>query len=226
MPESNTLRCERVVPTAKPELATTLERAVTKFTGMEPLSISSHGDRCCQLAQEWFRAQSRAHHEISGLPAPWLRRRWNWGPCERPAHWCEVMNRTNIDCNQLAALSVESMAAVNEPAVVAQIIGFYDDSSVENWVHYWRNNGGDYWVSDHSCYHEAMAVGSPGSSDIRIWDPTAESFSEERPLAGFGSIAALRICDDGGSPLCHDGFFHWRGHFLPAGKWTTVAQMD
>ncbi|MSU52555.1 MAG: hypothetical protein EXS41_04055 [Opitutaceae bacterium] len=200
-----------------------IEQAIVKLDGLRPTVIESHPGRCCLLAREWFCAQSRAHHEVSGLPAPWLRERWMWGPQHHPDYWCEVVERTTIDCSALAALTCESLRAIGEPVATVQMIEHFDPSTVQNWAHYWREHGGAYWLSGSTSYHVAVAVRAPGSPGIRIWNPTVECFSEQRPLAGYGSIAAVRMLVDADSGLAPGGAFAWRGLHLRANDWNIVS---
>ncbi len=200
-----------------------VEEALRKLGGMEPTRIASHRGRCCRIAREWFRAQSCAHHAVASLPAPWLRQRWKWGPQDHPIHWCEIVEEETIDCSALAALTVEGLRAVEEPVATVQMIELFDDSAIRNWAQRWHGKGGGYWLSGPTSYHVAVAVRGTNPGDIRIWNPTTETFCEQQPLSGYGSLAAVRVLGDGADALSVDGAMNWRGRTLRANEWTMLV---
>lgn len=200
-----------------------IEQALMKFCQMQPSGIASHPGRCCQVAREWFRGQSRAHHALNELPTPWLRQRWVWGPLERPIHWCEIVERKTIDCAALSALAAEGMSAIGEPVLPVQILETIDDHTARNWEHRWRDHGGGYWISSEIVYHEVIAVKALNAAGIRIWDPTDECYCEQRPLSGYGAIVGVRVTQQGESELSSNGNFTWRGMHLRPNEWRILT---
>ena len=201
-----------------------IEQALLKFDHMQPSGISSHSGRCCQIAREWFRAQSRAHNALQELPSPWFRERWVWGPLERPIHWCEIVERKTIDCAALATMAAEGMDAIGQPVLLVQILEIFDDHTVQNWAYHWREHGGGYWISSGLVYHEVIAVKALGPDPgIRIWDSTEECYCEQRPLSGHGAVVAVRVLQHGESELATNGVFNWRGIELRPNEWSILT---
>lgn len=204
-------------------LRSAIAAALPKLDQVMATSIASHPGRCCQVAREWFLAQSRAHHAVSGLPAPWLRQRWSWGPHYHPLHWCEIVEMQAIDCSALAALTCAGLRAVGAAAATVQMIEYFDPSAVESWAQSWRAHGGDYWLSGATSYHVGVAVRGKGTRNIRIWNPTSECFSEQRPLSGYGSLGAVRVLVDDDCGFTPGERLEWRGRHLRANDWTVLA---
>lgn len=201
-----------------------IESAILKFSDIHPTVIQCHPETCCRVAHEWFRGQSRAHHAMSGLPAPWLRLRWRWGPLERPIHWCQIVERDTIDCGALSALTFESMMAIGEAAWFVQLIQNFDIGMVGDWEHFWRNHGGSYWTFGPLVYHECIGFRASLQNGIRIWDPTVETLSDQQPLVGHDSIAAIRVLQNDRDDSPSQKYFDWRGFRLHFNEWCAVGE--
>jgi hypothetical protein len=200
-----------------------INEAIAKFSPMRPSGIGSHSGRCCQVAREWFRAQSLAQHELSSLPAPWMRERWNWGPLERPIHWCDILKQKTIDCAALASLTLEALHAVGTAALPVQILEAYDDQIVQNWEFHWQNHGGGYWTHRRLVYHEVVAVETSKPGHIRIWDPTEECYCEQRPNNGHGALVAVRVLADDDCAGNPNRVLTWRQTRLRPNAWQILT---
>ena len=218
----STLNLARVTDVAPGNAA--IQAALTKFKPLSPTVIQSHPDACCRIARDWLNGQSRVNHAIAGLPSPWLRARWHWGPLERPIHWCQIMERQTIDCGTLAALTLESLKAVGKPALSVQLIQNYDINMVRDFEYLWRYQGGDYWTSGTLVYHECVAVLDAQGPGIRVWDPTVETFSDGAPLFGHDSIVAIRVIRYDTDPVTCGSQLNWRGFRLTLNEWSIVGQ--
>jgi hypothetical protein len=218
----NTLNLARMTAEAPGNAA--VQTALTKFKPLSPTVIQSHPDACCRVARGWLNGQARVNHALAELPAPWLRARWHWGPLERPIHWCQIMERHTVDCGTLSALTLESLKAVGKPALTVQLVQNYDINMVRDFEYLWRYQGGDYWTSGTLVYHECVAVLDAQGSDIRVWDPTVETFSDGAPLFGHDSIVAIRVIRYDTDPVTCAPQLNWRGFRLTLNEWSIVGQ--
>src|SRR4030095_1086260 len=66
----------------------------------EPSQISHHASRCCELVREWVGNMDFSALNGGKLQAGprWIRQRFEWGPGTYPIHWCEVPNKSKLDC--------------------------------------------------------------------------------------------------------------------------------
>src|SRR5688572_29016747 len=80
-----------------------LESALRAFEHRGAFAFSSHPDRCCRIAREWFAGLARAHQALDGDCLAWIREYRGWGPHAWPFHWCEIAETLKIDCGAHAA---------------------------------------------------------------------------------------------------------------------------
>lgn len=201
-----------------------VEASIKKFDWLPPTLISAHEARCCKAAKEWYLGQSRAHHAINPLPAPWMRWRWRWGPLERPIHWCQIVDRHTIDCGALSALTIKSLHEVGQQAWAGQLVMNYEPDAVGGWDRLWGDHGGGYWTNGAHCYHEVVVVPGAEPGTVSVWDPTSESFMDRQALSGYESIAAIRVAFPDARPNVSYLPMTWRGFTLRFNEWCVVAR--
>ena len=199
-----------------------LQSALDKFKSLSPTVISSHDSDCCRVGQKWFSGLSKAHNAISSLPSPWMKSTWEWGPLERPIHWCQIVKKTVLDCGTLSALTIESLAAVGQKSFSVQMVQMYSEDMVQDFEHMWRDEGGGYWTHQNLVYHECVAVFNGGANHIKVWDPTVETFSDGSPTQGHDSIVAIKVIDKSNHFANFDHKVIWKGQHLDLNLWNML----
>ena len=199
-----------------------LQSALDKFKSLTPTVISSHNSKCCHVARKWFTGLSKVHHAISSLPSPWMKSTWEWGPLERPIHWCQIVKKTVLDCGTLSALTIESLAAVSQKSFSVQMVQMYSEDMVQDFEHMWRDEGGGYWTHQDLVYHECVAVINGNANCVKIWDPTVETFSDGSPTKGHDSIVAIKIIDLSDHFSSFNNQLIWKGKILDLNIWNVI----
>ena len=199
-----------------------LQSALDKFTSLSPTVISSHDSDCCRVGQKWFSGLSKVHNAISSLPSPWMKSTWEWGPLERPIHWCQIVKKTVLDCGTLSALTIESLAAVGQKSFSVQMVQMYSEDMVQDFEHMWRDEGGGYWTHQDLVYHECVAVINGEANRIKVWDPTVETFSDGSPTQGHDSIVAIKVIDNSNHFANFGHKVIWKGQHLDLNAWNVL----
>jgi hypothetical protein len=199
-----------------------LQCALDKFKSLSPTVISSHDSDCCRVGQKWFSGLSKVHNAISSLPSPWMKSTWEWGPLERPIHWCQIVKKTVLDCGTLSALTIESLAAVGQKSFSVQMVQMYSEDMVDDFEHMWRDEGGGYWTHQDLVYHECVAVINGEANHIKVWDPTVETFSDGSPTQGHDSIVAIKVIDRSNHFANFDHKVIWKGQHLDLNLWNVL----
>jgi len=199
-----------------------LQSALDKFKSLSPTVISSHDSDCCRVGQKWFSGLSKVHNAISSLPSPWMRSTWEWGPLERPIHWCQIVKKSVLDCGTLSALTIESLAAVGQKSFSVQMVQMYSEDMVQDFEHMWRDEGGGYWTHQDLVYHECVAVINGEANHIKVWDPTVETFSDGSPTQGHDSIVAIKVIDHSNHFANFGHKVIWKGQHLDLNVWNVL----
>ena len=199
-----------------------LQCALDKFKSLSPTVISSHDSDCCRVGQKWFSGLSKVHNAISSLPSPWMRSTWEWGPLERPIHWCQIVQKSVLDCGTLSALTIESLAAVGQKSFSVQMVQMYSEDMVQDFEHMWRDEGGGYWTHQDLVYHECVAVINGEANHIKVWDPTVETFSDGSPTQGHDSIVAIKVIDRSNHFANFGHKVIWKGQHLDLNVWNVL----
>jgi len=199
-----------------------LQSALDKFKSLSPTVISSHDSDCCRVGQKWFSGLSKVHNAISSLPSPWMKSTWEWGPLERPIHWCQIVKKTVLDCGTLSALTIESLAAVGQKSFSVQMVQMYSEDMVQDFEHMWRDEGGGYWTHQDLVYHECVAVINGDANHIKVWDPTVETFSDGSPTQGHDSIVAIKVIERSNHFANFGHKVIWKGQHLDLNAWNVL----
>jgi hypothetical protein len=199
-----------------------LQSALDKFKSLSPTVISSHDSDCCRVGQKWFSGLSKVHNAISSLPSPWMRSTWEWGPLERPIHWCQIVKKSVLDCGTLSALTIESLAAVGQKSFSVQMVQMYSEDMVQDFEHMWRDEGGGYWTHQDLVYHECVAVINGEANLVKVWDPTVETFSDGSPAQGHDSIVAIKVIDRSNHFANFGHKVIWKGQHLDLNVWNVL----
>jgi len=151
-----------------------------------------------------------------------MRSTWEWGPLERPIHWCQIVKKTVLDCGTLSALTVESLAAVGQKSFSVQMVQMYSEEMVDDFEHMWRDEGGGYWTHQDLVYHECVAVINGDANHIKVWDPTVETFSDGSPTQGHDSIVAIKVIDRSNHFANFGHKVIWKGQHLDLNVWNVL----
>jgi hypothetical protein len=181
--------------------------------------ISHHGAECCDVAREWVVAYDFA--QLNGAEAMsgprWLRTRYDWGPSPWPIHWCEAVDRNTLDCGALACMAREIFAERGLASFPAQLVQQYTAEATGQWQSKWDSEKvSTHWIDEDVIYHEACAVQS-GDGELKLFDPSAGSWVEQRQAGGYGGLLALRVFDGEGR------MWRWGGQRIPANSWIKIA---
>lgn len=194
---------------------TDIRTIISQLHSRSVSTLSRHEDDCCAIAAAWFDTSASAHASTSPGPPVWLRQRWNWGPCQWPHYWCEVMRNETADCGVLAALAHRCFALSGRRGVRVQLLEQFDQSAASHWSAMWSEVPGvEPWIFGEVVYHEAAGV-LADDGGLRIWDPTDSCWVEARSETGRGAIVALRVVSDEESePDCQ-----WKQRRLRGNVW-------
>lgn len=182
-----------------------------------PYSTLVHHGECCQLAKTWLlsmhRSMSFMQSERQTLHAPlWLRHKFKWGPVQWPISWCEAVRQKHIDCGVFAAFAREIMEHQDLEVYPAQIMLSQPSSYIKQWSFKWASVFQRIqWIGDEHVYHEVCAVAVPGTSRIRIYDPTEGIWLEPTLTKGVNGVVGVNVI----SPTILD----WGQMKVGQGRW-------
>ena len=188
------------------------------WAAFPPSTLSHHGAECCDTARAWFLAMDRSFWNGQGGPG-WIALRFPWGPTRWPLHWCEAMERDELDCGAHSALALEAFRARGVPAVTVQLVQRQEPHHVAHWHERWSVGGGSPgWAQGSAGYHEACGVVRDGR--IEVWDSTVNAWLSPAHVRGVRSVAAVRVPPHAGlvEPVS------WRGLRLPPGEWVVPGE--
>jgi hypothetical protein len=189
-----------------------------------PSTISQHDAACCHIAREWFLAMDYSQlNAVNPLTGPrWLRQKYGWGPSSWPIFWCELAEQKKLDCGALAALAHEIFIARGVSSYPVQLIQQYNEDASRQWYKGW---GGDEtavkWIKEDLIYHEGCAVAF-GGDEIKIWDPTATWWVNEKQFGGYGVVLALRLFAP--PPATAPAAFRWGKHRIVPNQWQKIER--
>ena len=186
----------------------------------EPSAVLHHGRLCCEIAREWLIDTDYSEMNGAGaLTGPrWLSRRFQWGPCGYPIHWCEAVRRKVLDCGAHAALAQELFTVRGVKSYRAQLIQHYSIPAASHWEDKWLESGASVqWIKDDLIYHEGCAVlVAPG--EVKLWDASAGWWIDPRSSTGYGSLTALRLVAPADSTE-----LSWGPLRLTANEWRSIG---
>jgi len=184
--------------------------------------IAHHGDRCCHAALAWLTGmdQAQLQNENLYLGPRWLRARYDWGPMQHPAYWCEVVRHKKLDCGAQAAVARTVFESRGIECLPLQLVQRYNADSAAHWYGTWQEKNCDpHWVIGEYIYHESCAVVLP-DGHYKFWDPSSACWIEPATTSGYGSVAALKVS----TPLAAASApRYWGPHLVPANEWMVVA---
>lgn len=202
--------------------------AIEQWQHFPASTISHHGQRCCRIAREWL--FSTDYSQLNGeniLSGPrWLRQKFTWGPSPWPISWCEAVERKTLDCGALAALTHELFAARGVQSFPAQFIQQYSENATRQWCSKWDACATPvHWIRESLIYHEGCAVVMQGD-EIKLWDPSAGWWVNQRQFGGYGGVLAIRLFADELAE-CPRNLVWGRHHVIP-NQWQRIetAQAD
>ena len=186
--------------------------------------ILTHPDsECCASAVTWFLARDRADQILvsKGFPSNWLQQTCEWGPCIWPFYWCDLLEKSRIDCGVFADLYQTMLTRRGYNVARLQVIEQVHPAQVKHWSSMWDNDQCDstrWIVDDDSVYHEILVVRDRG--DIRFFDPT-DHIEVGRDSSLSGRPRMLRLSE----PIvdCEGMDLHWGHQQLVVGEWVDVG---
>ena len=183
--------------------------------------IDCHNLSCCHSILAWFRGIDTAESYRDGRwhPPMWLREHFEWGPMQRPVHWCALPSFSKLDCGALAALVVQIYRSRGQVAYPVQLALRYPRHALAQWSCMWEREGlSAGWVGAKSCYHEACGILEGGN--LRVWDPTENRWLSPPTSAAelYGAIEAMKldVAPSQSFPIS------WYGIPFHAGSWCTL----
>lgn len=215
---------EQVSTNAVPEVRSNgTKRSVEifdKWRDWEPSPVLHHGRQCCEIAREWLIALDFS--EMNGsdpLTGPrWLSRRFQWGPCVYPLHWCQAARLNILDCGAHAAIAHELFSSRGVKSFRVQLVQRYSVPAANHWADKWLGSDASaQWIQDDLIYHEGCAV-LTGPCEVKIWDASAGWWIDPRPSTGYGSLTALRI-----TAIADSNILSWGPHRLTPNTWQSIG---
>jgi hypothetical protein len=193
------------------------EKVFETWKNWRASEISHHGGLCCETAREWLLGTDYSEMGgVSPLTGPrWLRQKFKWGASSFPIYWCEVVQKTTLDCGALAALACEVFKARGVKAYRVQMVQRFSEVSTAQWGNSWGDGSVLPWTKDDLIYHEGCAI-AVEDNDIKIWDSSAGWWINSVSSNGYGALLAVRIS---GWNVPEDSFFTWGANVLAAHKW-------
>lgn len=192
-----------------------------EWMGASPSTLMSHG-ACCDRAKSWLIAMGRSFDFAAtdgfGLTAPrWLASRYNWGPTQWPAHWCEAVRAETIDCGVFSAFAREILTAKGVEVYAGQVLRSYARESTTHWREKWAALPGAFnWIGDDVVYHEVCIVRTADNT-CRIYDPTDGQWLDPDVAGGHLGHVAVR----GAVPVS----LKWGHHMLSHNQWTEMLPL-
>lgn len=193
-------------------------RVYESWEDWDPSSISHHATACCEIAREWIVGMDFSSlNGANVLSGPrWLRHRFAWGPGTYPIHWCEVANKTTLDCGVLAALAHEVFSHRGVPCFRVQLVQEFSPEATAQWRSGWeREKAITAWIEATRIYHEGVAV-LTSENTVKLWDSSAGWWIDPKTTDGYGAAIAVRLSGCGTDAL------QWGEHTLIAGEWTVL----
>ena len=184
-------------------------------------TLSHHGQACCDIAREWVLATDFSQLGDGGaLSGPrWVRQKYPWGPSPWPMHWCEAVERENLDCGAHGAIAHELFTARGVTSFPAQFVQQYSEDAGRHWGCKWgEEDVPSAWIDGDLIYHEGCAV-LVGDGEIKLWDASAGWWINPTQNGGYGSLMAVRVFD---SSATNDREFRWGARTIPANAWAEL----
>ena len=203
-----------------------LDSAIEKFSRFLPSAILHHGRECCVIAHEWFKASDISfliNGSIYSAPS-WIRSQWKWGSVDWPLFWCQVPHLKTLDCGALAALSCEAFKQRGVSVFSVQLIQRFSSHDVQHWDKKWTENGLlPNWIFGSLVYHEACAVliGANQVNQVRVWDPTDNTWLHPARCGGYATTAAVRfVVKEYPTKI---NALNWEGLVIPSNVWRKIC---
>lgn len=186
-----------------------------------PSVLAHHGRLCCSVAREWLLSTdcSSLAGQSKFTGPRWIRAKYKWGPSHWPMTWCDAIKQEELDCGALAALTIEVFRARGVNCYPVQLIQQYDANTTSHWIRKWKEDEAHSdWIGHAMIYHEACAV-EIVPSEIKVWDPSAGWWANQKQAGGYGSIRSIRVCAANGAD---DQLLVWGSHNLKLNEWFTI----
>jgi hypothetical protein len=198
--------------------------AIEKWQHFPFSALTHHGGRCCQIAREWILAMD--YSQLNGgnlLTGPrWLRHKFKWGPSSWPLHWCEAVEREQLDCGAHASLAHEVFTARGLRSFPAQFIQQFSEDATRQWCEKWGCEGvSTHWVKEDLIYHEGCAV-ITRDREIKVWDPSAGWWVNPKQFGGYGGLLALRVFTQHATNA--PDYFTWGRHQITPNQWQKIER--
>jgi hypothetical protein len=198
--------------------------AIEKWQHFPFSALTHHAARCCQIAREWILAMD--YSQLNGgnlLTGPrWLRRKFKWGPSSWPLHWCEAVEREQLDCGAHASLAHEVFTSRGVKSFPAQFIQQFSEEATRQWCEKWGCEGvSTHWVKEDLIYHEGCAVINR-DREIKVWDPSAGWWVNPKQFGGYGGLLALRVFTTHTTQA--PDYFTWGRHQIIPNRWQKIER--
>lgn len=180
--------------------------------------LSHHGQICCETAREWlFAMDFSLLNNADVLTGPrWIRQKFKWGPNNWQIHWCEAVERPELDCGALAALANEIFKMRGVQSFPVQLVQQFSTAATAQWRIKWETeNASDFWLDEDLIYHEGCAV-VVRRNHIKIWDASAGWWINPKQSGGYGSLQAIRLFSNSFNN------FIWGTHTIVAEQWQRI----
>lgn len=200
------------------------DAAIAHWQHSPASSISHHGAPCCDIAREWILSmdysQLNAGNPLTG--PRWVRQKFAWGPTRWPIYWCEAVRRKKLDCGAQAALAREVFTARGVRSFPVQLIQQYSEEAARHWHTGWTaDEAATQWIKEELIYHEGCAV-VVHDDRIKVWDPTATWWVNEKQFGGYGGVVALRLFAPPGAAT--PPAFRWGAHRIVPNQWQKIER--
>jgi len=183
--------------------------------------IQQHEGECCIMARCWIRAYDHSMRHSSEVMPAWIRKRYEWGPCSWPLHWCDIPLAKKLDCGALAAVGRVVLENRGLTVLPCQLIQRYDECAISNWRSVWQQAGASAgWANGCYCYHEVCGILNPPM--IRLWDPTDNVWvpaPDRLAPDTYGHVVRIRIGLPQNARYEH---VDWGPARIPLGQWWSV----
>lgn len=196
-----------------------VKTAIDKFDSQLPSAISHHGNRCCDIAKNWFFAMDKSHLTSDGasLMPIWIREKYKWGPSKWPIYWCEAVESEFLDCGAQAALYHQSIRTRGINTFLTQMVLWHTEQDCDHWNRMWKQNEiVCNWISSPFVYHEVCTVLFEGQSTSQIWDPENNYWIDPHQGFGYNRPVAIRIFSNQHSNIV------WGKTEIECNKWVNL----
>jgi hypothetical protein len=134
-------------------------------------------------------------------------------------HWCEAVEREQLDCGAHGAIAHELFTARGVTSFPAQFVQQYSEDATRHWGCKWgEEDVPSAWIDGDLIYHEGCAV-LVGDGEIKLWDASAGWWINPTQNGGYGSLMAVRVFDPSAT---NDREFRWGARRLSANAWTEL----